>query len=71
MGKSWEKGFHLFRMRYKTWQNEVQPDINEETHPWQQFRQPVDTNIKNYKDPATHFKPRIKSRFKVKTGPLQ
>lgn len=57
-------------MRYKTWLQEVKMDTADEEHPWAQFRQETQTNVKHYKDKTTHFKPRILSRFRVKTGTL-
>lgn len=66
----WKKGFRIFQMRYKTWLQEITTDDVEEKHPWEQYRKYVDTKVKNYKDPKVYFKPRVSSRFRVKTGTL-
>lgn len=54
-------------MRYKTWLTEAQVDDTDEIHPWAQFRQSTETDVKHYKEKAVRFKPKVLSRFKVKT----
>lgn len=57
----------MFCLRYKAWLEEVTPEPLENTHPWEQFRKPVEAKVKNYKDPKEYYKPRVSSRFRVKT----
>lgn len=57
-------------MRYKIWLQEVKMDTADEEHPWSQFRKETQTNLRHYKDKTTYFKPRISSRYRVKTGTL-
>lgn len=41
--------------------------INEdEIHPWQQFREPTNTDVKHFKDTEARFKPRHTSLYKQK-----
>ncbi|KAG5870720.1 hypothetical protein JTB14_017053 [Gonioctena quinquepunctata] len=66
--KGQEKLHSIFRARYKSWRQEVQLDESEGAHPWQQYRQTSEADMKyKWKDTA-RFKPRHKSLFKVKTS---
>lgn len=65
---SFQKGFKVFKMRYKTWLDEVEVDDSEDVHPWAQFRQTTNTDTRHYKDKSQRFKARHISRFRVKTS---
>ncbi|GLV34789.1 uncharacterized protein CBL_09270 [Carabus blaptoides fortunei] len=69
-GTFFTKGFRLFRMRYKSWLEEINIDNKEDVHPWTQFRQPTETNTKRFKWTTTQFKQKITSRYRQKTGAL-
>lgn len=69
-GAFFTKGFRLFRMRYKSWLEEINIDSNDDVHPWTQYRQPTETNTKKFKWTNTQFKPKITSRYRQKTGTL-
>jgi pentatricopeptide repeat domain-containing protein 1 len=66
--KSFQKGFRIFQMRYKTWLEQVEIDDSDNIHPWTQYRQTIDTDVKHYKDKSQKFKARHLSKFKVKTS---
>lgn len=54
-------------MQYKQWLEKVDPLDEDKIHPWQQFRQTSDTDVRHLKDKEVHFKPRHTSLFKQKT----
>lgn len=55
-----------FRMRLRSWLNEIKMDESENVHPWKQFQQNADGN--RYKDKNIRFKAQHTSLFKVKTS---
>lgn len=69
--RTFTNGFKHFRNRYKNWLNEIEIDDTENEHPWHQYRIPIETDVRHYKDKEskTHFKPRHIALFKQKTSP--
>lgn len=66
--KTFQKGFMVFKLRYKTWLEKIQIDETEDRHPWTQYRQIVDTDVDKFKDTSVRFKRRRLSKFRVKTS---
>ncbi|XP_044763746.1 pentatricopeptide repeat-containing protein 1, mitochondrial [Coccinella septempunctata] len=59
--KAFQRGFQLFRLRYKKWLSEVKMDKMEEKNPLEQFEEDADPNADKYfvdKNKSSHFKPR-------------
>lgn len=66
--EGFQKGYKAFKWRYKTWKNEINiQDTN--THPWQQYRQTNDADVRHYKDKEakSRFKPVHTSLYRRKT----
>lgn len=65
---TFKNGFKKFRNRYKEWLKEIEIDDTEDLHPWHQYRTPVETDVRHYKDKEkdSHFKPIHKSLFRQK-----
>lgn len=59
----------VFRMRYKDWLTQVQIDKSEEMHPWDQYEQTTEGNVRYKENDGERFKKRHASLFKVKTSP--
>lgn len=54
-------------MEYNNFLNKADPIKEDEVHPWQQFRQTTNTNVRHYKaDTDGRFKPRHTSLFRQK-----
>ncbi|KRT81318.1 hypothetical protein AMK59_6297, partial [Oryctes borbonicus] len=66
--RGFQKGYQMFKLRYTTWKQEVDPINEDEIHPWQQFRQETKTDVKHYKDKsnASRFKARHTSLYRRK-----
>ncbi|XP_018572924.1 pentatricopeptide repeat-containing protein 1, mitochondrial [Anoplophora glabripennis] len=67
--KSQEKAFGILKARYKSWNQEIEIDESEDVHPWQQYREENDQDVRAYKwKDGTRFKPRHTSLFRKKTS---
>uniref|UniRef100_A0A1Y1K6Z0 Pentacotripeptide-repeat region of PRORP domain-containing protein n=1 Tax=Photinus pyralis TaxID=7054 RepID=A0A1Y1K6Z0_PHOPY len=66
---TFQKGYKMFKGRYKEWCDEITVE-EEQVHPWQQYRQRTDTDLRHYKekDAKTRFKPVHTSLYRQKTS---
>ncbi|KAK4876562.1 hypothetical protein RN001_009068 [Aquatica leii] len=65
---SFHKNYKLFKMEYREWCGEVKVQ-DEDTHPWQQYRQTSETDSRHYvdKESKSRFRPVHNSLFKHKS----
>ncbi|XP_022912620.2 pentatricopeptide repeat-containing protein 1, mitochondrial [Onthophagus taurus] len=68
--KPFINNFQVFKTRHNVWKTQVDPILEDEEHPWQQFRQNSETNVKHVKDKekSSRFKPRHLSLYRQKKG---
>lgn len=59
----------VFKLRYQSFLNQVDPIKDDEVHPWQQFRQTSNTDVKHFKEKdGARFKPIHTSLYRNKTS---
>ncbi|XP_017773300.1 PREDICTED: pentatricopeptide repeat-containing protein 1, mitochondrial [Nicrophorus vespilloides] len=66
--KTFDKNYQVFKMKYNKFKDEV--ELEEEEHPWTQYRQKTDTDVKFYNDKTARFKARHTSLYRQKKTPV-